>query len=95
MPSVPPIAVNEAMSGQAHGNPSTPVPQSALGQGHAARLDSRTPCNPQCVGTHPKLKAGTIRNTTIQQAQYKNTTSATQEHDNRNTRTQTSAVQQR
>jgi hypothetical protein len=45
------------------------------------------PCNPQCVGAHPKLKAGTIRNTTIQQAQHKNTTSATQEykqaqHDN-------------
>jgi hypothetical protein len=37
-------------------------------------------CNPQCIGAHPKLKAGTIRNTTIQQAQYKNTTSATQEH---------------
>jgi hypothetical protein len=45
------------------------------------------PCNPQCVGAHPKLKAGTIRNTTIQQAQYKNTTSATQEHNKRNTRT--------
>jgi hypothetical protein len=38
------------------------------------------PYNPQCVGAHPKLKAGTIRNTTIQQAQYKNTKSATQEY---------------
>jgi hypothetical protein len=41
------------------------------------------PCNPQCVGAYPKLKAGTIRNTT----------SATQEHDKCNTRTQTSTTQ--
>jgi hypothetical protein len=38
------------------------------------------PYNPQCIGAHPKLKASTIRNTTIQQAQHKNT-------NKRNTRT--------
>jgi hypothetical protein len=38
------------------------------------------PYNPQCIGAHPKLKVGTICNTTIQQAQHKNTISATQEH---------------
>jgi hypothetical protein len=67
------------MSGQAHGIPSTPVPLHLL-EMQVRHTLVEAPYNPQCVGTHPKLKVGTIRNTTIQQAQYKNTTSATQEH---------------